>query len=327
MHSPAPSFLADFPLDDGVRIISPPQNFDGGEEQYDLNIGGAQRADLVKCGRGAWQLAARYVKRPIGTVLEIGAGSGTCTLGLIAEAGEASIVVTDTSPKFLRMIDAKLKAASIPRDGVSLATLAGEDLSLLAADSFDVIVIASALHHVGDWKAFMREAARILTPGGVLVIQEPCREGNLMMGMIIDVALATAWSPAQSIPDADRVRLATCRDSIYFLANSHIEKVGEDKHSFLATELAAVADEAGFMRTAFYSNAHFQDLSDSDLSQRQRSSSLLEYLDAFLEHHHRVSPDGMAKLRASVFPMFKRVDATFRAGDGVPLLGCGVFCK
>ncbi len=327
MHSNVPTFLSGFPLDDGVRIISPPQNFDGGEEAYDEHIGGAQRADLLKCGRGAWQLAARYAKRPIGTVLEIGAGGGTCTLGLIAEAVEAAIVVTDTSPKFLRMIDAKLKAARIARDGVSLATLAGEDLHRLPGGSFDAIVIASALHHVGDWKAFLRESARILTPGGVLVIQEPCREGNLMMGMIIDVALSQLWPASLRLSDEDVTRLQRCRDSIYLLANSQIEKIGEDKHSFLAIELAAVADEAGFARTAFYSNAHFQDLVDVDLSQRQRTTSLVEYLGAFLEHHHRISADGMKKLRADLFPVFGRVDTAFRAGDGAPLLGCMVFCR
>jgi hypothetical protein len=57
--------------------------------------------------------------------------------------------------------------------------------------------------------------------------------------------------------------------SSYFLADSHIVKVGEVKHSFLASELATAADEAGFLRSGFYSNFHFQDLADADLSRRQ----------------------------------------------------------
>jgi SAM-dependent methyltransferase len=236
-------------------------------------------------------------------------------------------LITATSPRFLRMISAKLRAAGIDRARVRLATLAGEDLGKLRAASIDTIVIASALHHVGDWRAFMRDAAQLLRPGGNLVIQEPCREGNLMMGMALDVALSPLWPKDAALSDDDVMRLQNCRDSIYFLADSHTVKVGEDKHSFLASELAAAADEAGFFRSVFYSNFHFQDLADSDLSKRQGCASFIGYLDSFLEQHHRVSSDGLAKLRTHLFPALKRIDATFIAGDGAPLLGCMVFCR
>jgi ubiquinone/menaquinone biosynthesis C-methylase UbiE len=319
--------LSEFPIDNGVYLISPPQFFEGGEESYDEHIGGAQRDDLLRCGRGAWQIAVRYARRRLATVLEIGAGGGTCTLGLIAAAQDACMLVTDTSPRFLRMISAKLKAAGINQEGVSFATLAGEDLVRLQPESFDTIVIASALHHVGDWRAFMRDAARTLRPGGVLVIQEPCREGNLMMAMALDVALSPLWPKEATLSSADVKRLENCRDSIYFLADSHIVKVGEDKHSFLASELATAADEAGFLRSVFYSNFHFQDLADADLSRRQGTASFIGYLDSFLEQHHRVSADGLTKLRTHLFPALNRIDATFIAGDGAPLLGSMAFCR
>lgn len=320
-------FLARFPTDNGVRIVSAPRDFDGGEEEYDLHIGGSQRADLLRCGRGAWQLIAKHSSRTVTRILELGAGGGTCTLGLIAEGTGATVVVTDTSPKFLRMIDAKLRAAGISRDRACLVTLAGEDLGLLPDAAFGAVVIASALHHVDDWRAFLREAARVLTEGGVLVIQEPCREGNLMMAMILDVALSRAWSGFQQLPERDVHRLAACRDSIYFLANSTVEKVGEDKHSFLATDLAMAADAAGFRRMRFYSNAHFQDLADTDLDQHRRVASVIDYLDSFLVSHHRISPEAMAVIRRDLFPIFGKLDATYRRGDGPPLLACAVFVR
>jgi SAM-dependent methyltransferase len=268
--SPAASFLTAFPLDDRVRIISSPQHFAGGldEEDYEARIGGTQRADMLRSGRGAWQLIQRYATRPVTSVLEIGAGGGTCTMGLISEAQGVDIIATDTSPTFLRMIDRKLELARMPRDGVHLATLAGEELHRLPAELIDAVVISSALHHVSDWQAFMREAARILAPGGVLVIQEPCREGNLMMAMMLDIALADRMAVGLSADDARRV--AVCRDTIYVLSDSRAEKTGEDKHNFLATQLAAVADESGFSRSVFYSNAHFQELADTDLGDRHR---------------------------------------------------------
>jgi hypothetical protein len=133
-------------------------------------------------------------------------------------------------------------------------------------------VIASALHHVGDWRGFLRDAAGLLQPGGVQVIQEPCREGNLVMGMALDMALSPLWPRDAPLAAADIERIRRCRDSIYFLAESKTVKVGEDKHNFLATELALAADQAGFTRTVFYSNFHFSDLAGTDLETRRASA-------------------------------------------------------
>jgi SAM-dependent methyltransferase len=316
--------LSAYPNPDGVHLISSPQHFEGGEETYDEHIGGAYREDLLRSGRGAWQIIKRHATRPIRTMLEMGAGGGTCSLGLVAVAPGVQIVITDTSPAFLRMIRRKIDAAGLPARATTFATLAGEDLARLPADSLDAIVIASALHHVGDWRGFLRDAAVRLRPGGVLVIQEPCREGNLMMGMALDVVLSPLL-PKDALEIADLERIARCRDSIYLLANSAVVKHGEDKHSFLITELIAGADAAGFSKSHFYSNGHFHDLADSDLSNPPRHCSFIAYLDSFLEQHHRVSSAGMESLRELFFPLLLRLDARFRAGDGVPLFGCMAF--
>ena len=145
-----------------------------------------------------------------------------------------------------------------------------------------------------------------------------------MMGLALDIVLSPFW-PKDLLDSADLQRVARCRDSIYLLADSTVEKRGEDKHSFLITELIAGADAAGFARTSFYSNRHFHDLADADLSDHRGTCSFVDYMDSFLEAHHRVSSSGMTKLRELLFPMLQRIDARFRAGDGVPLLGCVVF--
>lgn len=319
--------LSNFATEGGISLISPPQRFEGGEEVYDAQIGGALRDDQLRSGRGAWQLLVRFAGRPIETVMEIGAGGGTCSLGLVADSGEAAVLLTDTSPRFLAIVGAKLEAAGLASDRISFATLAGEDLGRLPAESCDAIVIASALHHVGDWRGFLRDAARTLRPGGVMAIQEPCREGNLMMAMMLDVVLSPIWPRELALTGDDVERIKRCRNSIYHLADTRISKAGEDKHSFLASELAAAADEAGFRRSVLYSNFHFDNLAGSDLGRRQGPCSFLAYLDSFLEMHHGLSPDGLAKLRTHLFPMFGRLDEVFSAGDGVPLVGCMVFCR
>jgi ubiquinone/menaquinone biosynthesis C-methylase UbiE len=323
----APIDLSAHDRDGDIHLISPPQRFEGGEEAYDAHIGGATNPDLLRPGRGAWQLATRHAERALTSWLEIGAGGGTCTLGLIAATPGMQALVTDTSPQFLRIIQRKLAAAGLNTAHVSYATLAGEHLSALPSESFDAIIIASALHHVWDWQASMQAAARVLRPGGVLVLQEPCREGNLMMGMVLDFILSPLWPEALKLDTADMDRILLCRDSIYYLANTSILKVGEDKHSFLPNELVEAAGNAGFRRSFFYSNLHFQDLADADPAYRRGKVSFLNYLDSFLEFHHRISPAGLATLREHLFPVFSGLDRVFTTGDGAALLGSIVLCK
>ena len=194
--------LSALPAENGIHQISPPQNFEGGEEEYDARIGGANRADVLRCGHGAWRLITHYAARPMRTILELGAGGGTCSLGMIEAAPASSLLITDTSPSFLRLIQRKCAAAGLDAKQPRYATLAGEALDLLPADRVDAIVIASALHHVFDWQDFLRVAATRLRRGGVLVIQEPFRAGNLMMGIAIDIALSPLWPQDAALSEA-----------------------------------------------------------------------------------------------------------------------------
>lgn len=316
----APLDLSSFAQSEGIYIISDPRQFDGGEQSYDEHIGEAG----FNSGRGAWRLIECYTRRDIRILLELGAGSGTCSLGLVAGSSGAQIVITDTSPAFLRMVHRKLTAANIATQQTVFATLAGEDLARLPSRSVDAIVIASALHHVWDWRGFLRDAALVLRPGGVLAVQEPCREGNLMMAMALDFVLSPLW-PRGLLTEDDVGRIERCRNSIYHLADSTIVKDGEDKHSFLIAELIAGARAAGFADAAVHANAHFADLVYADLSARGGSCSFIGYLDAFLERHHLVSSTGMRVLRQHLFPILHRLDARFRSGDGAALLASIVF--
>ena len=54
----------------------------------------------------------------------------------------------------------------------------GEKLPYADA-SFDAVTIQGVLHHLPDVHPLLREAARVLRPGGELYISEPCREGAL----------------------------------------------------------------------------------------------------------------------------------------------------
>jgi SAM-dependent methyltransferase len=317
--------LARFPYRDGVYEVSPPQRFVGGEEAYDATVGGADRADLLTNGAGAWRLATHYGRRPLRQWIELGAGGGTCTLGLVSASRAETKIITDTSPVFLNILRKKLAALGISDDGCAYATLAGEDLSRLGHAAVDAIFVASAVHHVSDWRGFLAAAARALRTGGVLVIQEPFREGYLLMNMAMEIALSAEWAKDLGIEDREKIR--RCCDSTYFLSDTSAEKTGEDKHNFVVDDVVASSAAAGFGNCIVHRNAHFDAFGPNAPIQLSMPCSFTGYLLAFLGVHHRVSEAGLSVLSNHLTPQLQPLERLFLQGDGPAILASVVFVK
>jgi len=103
--------------------------------------------------------------RPRGEGLEIGAGVGAMSAQLMRSFGDLRMVVTDYDP------DMVAAAARALRPFGSRAQLEVADANRLpfAERRFDLVVSCLMLHHTGDWRETVREAVRVLRPGGHLV--------------------------------------------------------------------------------------------------------------------------------------------------------------
>lgn len=110
-------------------------------------------------------LVAALADEPLGTLLDIGTGTGR-----MAElfAGRAErVVALDKSLEMLRVARAKLQ--NLPAERVELVQ--GDFLSLpFEAASFDTVVLHQVLHYAADPLVPLREAARVLRANGRIAI-------------------------------------------------------------------------------------------------------------------------------------------------------------
>lgn len=102
---------------------------------------------------------------PDDRILDLGAGGGWCS-ALLQRLNRRSVAV-DIAHEMLAVSRERATAAPIP-------AVAGDLERLPFADgSFDKAICLSAIHHIPDMPAALREIARVLTPTGVAVFSEP----------------------------------------------------------------------------------------------------------------------------------------------------------
>jgi len=124
---------------------------------------------------GVW-LSQRAIRRwlPEGrdlTVLELGCGfRATQLIALRGRIGHGTGIDFHIAPELLNL------------EGFSfLETSIDDGLSRLAGRSFDAVLMISVLEHLAEPEAVLRNAAGLLRPGGVLLINVPTWRGKAFL--------------------------------------------------------------------------------------------------------------------------------------------------
>ncbi|WP_425228216.1 ArsR/SmtB family transcription factor [Sphingomonas sp.] len=147
-------------------------------------------------------MAAVLGPGPLGTLLDIGTGTGRMLELFGAQAGQALGI--DRSPEMLRLARAKLH-------GLAHAELRQANLYQLplADGAADVAILHHVLHFAEDPAAAIGEAARVLGPGGRLLIadfaahdREELRARDAHVRLGFDEAQIAAWFAAAGLATA-----------------------------------------------------------------------------------------------------------------------------
>jgi len=131
-------------------------------------------------GRG-WQLFARHAALPwvlhsaqlpaVADVLEVGTGAGFNGETLLERFPGWKLLATDYDPDMVEKARSRLM-----RFGERVRVEQADATALRYPDkSFDLVVSLGVWHHVGNWEAALRESARVLRPGGKLLLADLLR--------------------------------------------------------------------------------------------------------------------------------------------------------
>jgi len=243
---PLSAFLSDFPLRDGLHFISEPRAFQHPEEDYDQQYGidRLQLDEFRREGEAIFGLCEEHGLRDSGPALEIGCGTGRLSVSLLLSGRMSEFLLTDPSPAFCAITARKLAALELlPR--FSMGVLSAEDMQRLPVAFFSLVILRSVLHHIIDIPEFFRQCARVLAPGGLLIFEEPCQEGYVLMGAMTQIIPDLLAARGVELSEAQQRRIQIFVDAMQFYARRDLDKSqAEDKHLFRPDELMRIAGAA-----------------------------------------------------------------------------------
>jgi ubiquinone/menaquinone biosynthesis C-methylase UbiE len=222
----------------------------------------------------------------LGDLLEVGAGTGLLTIGMLANSTFDRALITDISPEMLEVCRARVRDALPHRPGIEFATY--EAGTGPVPDRFDMCIGNSVLHHILDYRSFLAEVRRSLKPGGMAVFWEPNAVFLDALARSIADALCNmiAW---QGLSVDENVLALTRLVTDIRIRLSGPDNVAEleDKYIFTRETLVDDGRGAGFSRTEVLPDSFDRDGIDNMINSARELKLSDSFLDSFSVSYRR----------------------------------------
>ncbi|ALB61754.1 SAM-dependent methyltransferase YafE (UbiE paralog) [Cronobacter condimenti 1330] len=163
------------------------------EEQFGSQAKAYLTSQVHASGRDLQRLRERLAASPQASVLDLGCGAGHASF--IAAEQVRDVVAYDLSSSMLKVVE----EAARERGFNHLSTQQGYAESLpFATESVDIVISRYSAHHWHDVGQALREAKRVLKPGGTMVMMDILSPGH----PVLDIWLQTV----EALRDTSHVR-------------------------------------------------------------------------------------------------------------------------
>jgi SAM-dependent methyltransferase len=191
--------------------------------------------------------------KAFGDALEVGCGTGGLSLALLGNIAADRIVLTDISPKMLRLCRSRLGAAdALGGAALTFATYSGTE-ACFRAGAFDTCFGTAVVHHITDVGGFLAQIHAMMKPGGCAFFMEP----NLAFHRALTRTLADIVADglrSRSLTQSDISLMLNWAGEVHcnIVNTGDIEVLAEreDKHFFVGETFVDWAKAAGFSPAA-----------------------------------------------------------------------------
>ncbi|MEO0476913.1 MAG: class I SAM-dependent methyltransferase [Planctomycetota bacterium] len=151
--------------------------------------------------------------------LDLGTGPGDIPIMLCGPTQAVAIFAVDLAQSMLDLAKRKIEIAGLG-DRITLANMDVKALDLPDA-SFDAVFSNTILHHIPEPAAMLAEAARVLKPGGLLLIRDLYRPESMdQLNVLVDQHAGDCDAEQRRL-FADSLHAALTPDELRVLADAN----------------------------------------------------------------------------------------------------------
>lgn len=180
-------------------------------------------------------------------MLEVGAGTGGFTIGLLDNVAVEAAVISDISPKMLAICKRRVETYLPQNQMAQYITHSGTE-NCFAGETFDLVIGSFVLHHILDFDNTLKQVHDWLIPGGRAIFLEP--NGTAMRAMVMTFCEVIHYFADQPAFADDLWRLISwvggINHGLVYSGEREVLAHQEDKHFFSRPQLDLAARVAGF---------------------------------------------------------------------------------